>query len=191
MREPEPQSREIVRQEQISLYDRSKRLKPAVLKELTPRMRLMAEYMVVGCHLSHAEGKTGKPRGTPLSLEEAADLVGIRRRNARDLVKQAVFVRHLSSELEALKTGHKAEAVRTMVQVMRDPGQGKAADRKVRLEAASMITGEQLAGKAAPQANINVQVNNHISPGYVIRAPQVLRDPPVIDAVALPADDQA
>jgi len=60
------------------------------------------------------------------------------------------------------------------IEIMRDPGFGKAADRKVQLEAADRILALDGASGSRSGASVNVSItNNVITPGYVID----LRDP--------------
>lgn len=143
--------------------------KPAVLKELAPKHRLLIDYIVNGCPHESAANQIGKNAGEPLDLIEAADLLHIKRRNARQLAKEPIFQRALAAELQSFREGHKAEALREVVRVMRADGENKAADRKVKLTAASMLLGDAIAQQG--QTNVNVQVGvgvNVQTPGYVI-----------------------
>lgn len=143
--------------------------KPAVLKELAPKHRLLIDYIVNGCPHESAANLIGRNAGEPLELIEAADLLHIKRRNARQLAKEPVFQRALAAELQSFREGHKAEALREVVRVMRADGQGKAADRKVKLTAASMLLGDAIAQQG--QTNVSVQVGVGVAvqtPGYVI-----------------------
>jgi len=149
--------------------------KPAVLKELAPKHRLLIDYMVNGCPHQSAAQHIGKNAGEPLQLIEAADLLHIKRRNARQLAKEAVFQKALAAELQAFREGHKAEALRTAVEVMRDPGENKAADRKVRLQAADIIAGLS-ADKPGLTVNVGIGVGvATMTPGYVL---DLRPDPP-------------
>jgi hypothetical protein len=163
----------------------SGRKKPSVLKELTPKMRLLIAYMVNGADgdfvrrltrpVQQVDEKTGeivtvqKPiePGEPLTLIEAADLLRIRRRQARDLLKQGVFSRHLATEVQALRTGEKAASVHRMIAIRDDAGQGRAADKKVQLQAAQAILGEGEGNRPS----VAITVNNSLQAGYVIRIP--------------------
>jgi len=172
-----------------SLGRSSDRRKPAILQELTPQHRKLIDYMVNGCSderlLHHIKRKVPivengvaiikevSPRtGEPLLLEEAADLARVRRRNARDLMQQPAFMRELSKAVDDLRRGHTAEAMHKTIEIMRDPGFGKAADRKVQLEAADRILAIDGPGSAKNGVNVNI-TNNMVVPGYVID----LRDP--------------
>lgn len=121
-------------------------------------------------------GETIKPARNPLpgdqlTLEESAELVGMRRRTARMLVNSPIGSKAMAKAVQALRDGAKVEAMRTIIGIMRDEGQGKAADRKVRLEAADRILGLQ---ETKAQAAVSVTINNTnaVSPGYVIRDPR-------------------
>jgi hypothetical protein len=173
----QPTNSELKPQRKLSLYKRT-RNQPGVLKELSPEMVLMLDYMTHGCPHQWAEDKLGIARGTPLSLEHAADLVGIRRRNARQLFQAPLIQRTLAAKLQALRDGHKAEAVHKVIATMRRDT-ARAADAKVSLEAAAMILGEQT-DKRSPGVTVNVGVQ--VSPGYVIRLPTTPQQPVTIDA---------
>ena len=151
-------------------YNRRRNVAP--LKALTPKQRLLIEYMTVGCPHQAVAQRVGKNANEPLSLIEAADLLRFRRRNARRLWEEKLFQVEHNKALQALKDGHKAEAVRTIIEVMRDEGQGKAADRKVRLQAADMIAGIS-EGKAGVSVTVNnnTQTNVQLNAGIVIRLP--------------------
>ena len=146
----------------------AKRLKPAVLKELTAKHKLLAEYMVTGCPNARLVEPLGKDAGEPLTLLESAWVLGIRARQARDLASQALWHKYHASLLQAFREGHKAEALRTVVQVMRADGENKAADRKVKLTAASMLLGDAIAQQGQTQVNVSVGVGVAVTPGYVI-----------------------
>ncbi|SDQ99376.1 hypothetical protein SAMN05519103_00337 [Rhizobiales bacterium GAS113] len=178
--QPAPSNPALVTQRPLSLTER-KRLKPAVLSALTARMRLMIEFMVHGCPHQWHEAKTGIAKGTPLSLAQAADAVGIRRRNARDLFGQSLFQKELNRSLQALRDGHKAMATRKILDLVETKGDGKAADRKVQLEAALIVTGD---AAKANSPSVNVNVVNQITPGYVIRLP-AKREPATIEGKAI------
>ena len=175
----------------------SRRLKPPVLTELAPKHRLLAEYMVNGCphdrlcdflkrkertydeaQSAWIEREVTVKAGQPLTLLESAMVLGIRARQARDLAKQPLWHKHYSGLLQSFREGHKAEALRTVVDIMRDPGQGKAADRKVRLTAAAMIDPDL--GPQQSQTDVNVQVGVAVqTPGYVLDLrPDPEREPP-------------
>jgi len=64
---------------------------------------------------------------------------------------QPLFQKELSRAIQALRDSAKAEAVHKQVEIMRDPGARKAADRKVQLEA----TREMLGNTAQYQSATN------------------------------------
>ena len=157
-------------------------------KVLTPPMKLLAEYMVFGCPynfvrritrpVAQVDGKTGeittvqKPvePGEPLSLIEAADLLRIRRRNARELVTFPIFQREYAAQLQRLRDGEKAASVHTLMEVRDDKGLGKAADRKVRMQAALAVLGEG-EGNRGTTVNVTTAVGVQVRPGLVLRLP--------------------
>jgi hypothetical protein len=62
----------------------------AGLVELSPRDKLLCEYMTVGT--SHARAvRLGLPQNEPLSLEQAAAVLDLRRRNARQIFASPQF----------------------------------------------------------------------------------------------------
>lgn len=145
---------------------------PAVL---TARHHLLIGYMVDGCQhpdlLARIKrekpvlNEAGEPVlalmspdvGEPLTLIEAADLLRIRRRNARELFGLPIFRSAYNDALERYRNGERAASLRTMVEVRDAPGLDKAADRKVRLTAALAIMGE------AGNSGTNVNITNHVA----------------------------
>lgn len=151
---------------------------------LTPKHRLLVEYMLHGVHhhtlcdrviverpIMTPDGPATicrKPEvGEPLYLLEAATVLRIRRRAARNLSAQPAFQRLLAKETAAFRDGARARATRRMVNLIEEPGQNKAADRKVQLAASMAVLGEG----DARGTTVNVQVNNTLTPGIVIRLP--------------------
>lgn len=163
-------------------YKPANRRKP--LEALDARGRLLIEYQIFGCPhdwirqytraapIGEDPGRrvTIQP-GWPLTLEEAADALRIKRRNARWISRQPVFQRELAEQLQSLRNGMKARAVLAQGEILDDHGDGAAADRKVRLQAARAILGEDARGRS-----VNVTVNNGIAlqAGLVIRLPSDL-----------------
>lgn len=137
-------------------------------KELNATSKLLAEYMVTGCPHDSLAKRVGKLGGEPLTLIEAGEVLGMRRRQARFISEQPVWHKYHASLLQAFREGHKAEALRTVVQVMRADGENKAADRKVKLTAASMLLGDAIAQQGQTQVNVQVGVGVAVTPGYVI-----------------------
>jgi hypothetical protein len=160
------------------------RLKPPVLKALTPQHRLMISYMVHGCEHdwisrwvrkcpTEDDPDAERPLrpGEPLRIEEAARILGIRLKQARDLFKQAVFQRAYNAEIKALRDGAKLGAMRTAIELLEHSGEGKAADAKVRLDAAKFILGEESAGGSS----VNVSVGMMGGGSQPLRAGVVIR----------------
>ncbi|MEA3197024.1 MAG: hypothetical protein QOF32_1076 [Gammaproteobacteria bacterium] len=175
---------------------RSMRRKPeGGPKELTPRHQLLIEYQVHGCphsfvrkmtrpvqELDKATGKIVTVQrpiepGEQLTLIEAADLLRIRRRNARELAGFPIYQRAYAIEVQRLRDGEKARSVGTMIQIRDDHGQGKAADKTVRLKAAQAILGE---GDGNRSTTVNVGVNVGVTAGYVIDLTPQPKDAPTL-----------
>jgi hypothetical protein len=161
------------------------------LTALDARAKLLVEYLTTGCpHAWISQYTRAAPSefdpdarrplepGEPLKLEEAADILRIRRRHARWIMSQPIAQKELALQLQALRDGHKAEALNTVVGVMRDKGEGTAADRKVSLQAASMILGDA-AGPSPAKPSVNVNVGVNLQPGIVIRLPANLPPTPL------------
>lgn len=161
------------------------------LTALDAKAKLLIEYLTTGCpHAWISQYTRAAPSefdpdarrplepGEPLKLEEAADILRIRRRHARWIMSQPIAQKELALQLQAMRDGHRAEALNTVVAVMRDRGDGKAADKKVQIQAASMILGDQVGTPPAkPSVNVNVGVN--LQPGIVIRLPAGLPPTPL------------
>lgn len=148
---------------------------------LTPRYALLIDYMVHGCTKADLVDPFGYPVDTPLTLIQAADVLRIKRRHARQLVQTPLISNALAKAVNELRSGARAQAVHTMIDVMNDKGTNKPADRKVRLTGAAMVMGEAQAGQASVHVNVAVQ-----TPGYVIILPPDDAEPPTIDATAEP-----
>ena len=160
-------------------YKLASKRKP--LEALDARGKLLVEYQIYGCPHEWIRQYTRlapvgedpwrripiEP-GWPLTLEEAADALRIKRRNARWISRQPVFQRELAEQLQTLRNGMKARAVLAQGEILDDRGDGAAADRKVRLQAAQAILGEDTRDRS-----VNVTVNNgvQLTAGIVIRLP--------------------
>jgi hypothetical protein len=162
------------------------------LKELTAKHRLLISYLINGCPHSFITAMTRaspteddpdnrRPlnQNEPLTLEEAADALGIRRRHARHLFDQKVFQREFAKELNALRDGAKARALHRVIALLDEEGEGKAADRKVQLQAAQALLGDAVGTPPAKQAPVNVSVGVSLAPGVVIRLPAGLPQTPL------------
>ena len=142
--------------------------------ELSPKHRLMADYMVNGCphsyigRLTDAHGNPLKPN-EPLTLNQAADVLRIRRRSARALVNHPAFRSEHAKRMSELRNGEAAMSLHRIIQIRDDGGEGKAADRKVQLTAAQALLGE---GGSAGGSRVSVNVTNVVQPGYVISLPK-------------------
>lgn len=119
-------------------------------------MLRMIDLMAHG-HLDHSSG-------TQYSVSDAAAAVGYRKKAARELVKSPVFMNALNKELHALRSNEAARSIKTLIEIRDEKGENRAADRKVRLQAAQVLLGEG-DGKQGPSVTVNVQT---LSPGYVI-----------------------
>jgi hypothetical protein len=154
---------------------------------LTEKHERLIEYMTFGCPnpviLQHVQrpaivdpdtGDEIKPARTPLpgqqlTLEEAAKLVGMSRKAARMLLASPIGSKAMARALQDLRDGAKPLAMAKIVELISTTGEGKAADRKVQLEAARTILGDE-AGPS-PTTIINNTINNAgviLAPGYVM-----------------------
>lgn len=154
------------------------------LTELTPKHRLLIDYVVNGVppnkahlldYLNRATPSENNPNasrplvpGEPLRIEEAARVLGFRLRHARHLFTQPVFLKAHAAAVEAIRNGSKVDAIRKVVEVLHDNGDGSAAFRKVQLSAAQMLLQDQ-----DPQAKTGVTVNVglNLTAGVVVRLP--------------------
>jgi hypothetical protein len=156
-------------------------------RELTARHRLLIEYQVFGCPHAFVQRITRpiqqadtsgnivtvqKPiePGEPLTLIEAADLLRIRRRNARELATFPMYQRAYAIEVQRLRDGEKARSIHAMIEIRDDKGAGKAADKTVRLKAAQAIMGEG-EGNRGTTVNVNTSVGVAVKAGLVLRLP--------------------
>jgi hypothetical protein len=158
----------------IAVADRPTKLTPykqrraAGAVELTPKHKLLADYMAHGTNHIRAQ-RLGIPTNVPLSVEQAAAVLDIRRRNAREITALPEFQKLLLKLTAALRSGEYARSIRTIVEVRDDTGAGLAADRKVRLDAAKTLIGDD----SDKGLNVNVNLGVRVTPGIVIR----VRDP--------------
>jgi hypothetical protein len=165
--------------------------------ELDARAKLLVEYLTTGCphpYVSqitrHSPTEDDPERRRPLEpfepmrLEEAADLLRIRRRHARFIAAQPVFQKALATALGQMRDGHKAEALNKVADIMRAEGDGSAAWAKVNLAAAKEILGEAVGvPPAKPSVNVNVGVGVNLTAGVVIRLPAGLPPTPLESGV--------
>jgi hypothetical protein len=151
--------------------------KPAVLKELTPKHRLLIQYQVWGVEYDFVR-KIGKEPFEPLTLTEAAKILEIRLKNARSLQSDPLYQKEYARQMKAWRDGRKCDAWRKVDEILRDDGDGSAAVRKVQLAAANMLIGEQ----AEARAGTNISINNttlNLQPGVVIRIRDDLPETPL------------
>lgn len=146
----------------VRMYDRL----PA-LKTLGKQHILLSDYMVSGCPSAALAAKVGRVANEPMPLADAARLLRLRMRYARWVASQPIWHAHHAKQLQAFREGHKAEALRRVVDTMRNEGAGKAADRKVQLTASAMILGDSIAQQGQTNVNVNVGVAVQ-TPGYVL-----------------------
>jgi hypothetical protein len=148
----------------------------------------LIEYMTSGCHvpgllvklkrpavIDPDSGEVLKPARNPgpgvqLTVEEAAELVGLRRRTARLLIASPIGQKAMAAAVAGLRNGAKAAAMRKVIDLVQIEGEGKAADRKVQLEAARDILG--LKESSGVTVNVGIQSNTTITPGLVLRDPR-------------------
>lgn len=159
---------------------------PGKLTSLTPKHRLLIEYMVWGCPHATLSARVGHRPGTPLTVEEAGCVIGMRIRAARWVSFQPLFEAELARAMRAFRNGAQPEAFRTILDVMRDPGENKAADRKVRLQAAQSLLGEHIAQPNQTNINVGVKVGvqTTVTPGMVIDLTPQATDAKTIDLQA-------
>lgn len=111
----------------------------------------------------------------------------MRLRTARNVLASSIGHKAQSQALAALRNGAKASAMHKIIELINNPGEGKAADRKVQLEASRDILG--LKDQSAAQVNVQINNNNHVKAGYVIKMPaEKPNEPTTIDATAVETD---
>lgn len=183
--------------------DHNNRTIPLREEQLTPRHRLLVEYILHGlphpslCHrtmvVDHYDQVTGEPIlrhphvGEPLDPIAAGEILRIRRRNVRALQRQPAFERLLAAETSAFRNGAKARATRRMVALIDEPGAGKAADRKVQLAASQAVLGEGDGNRSG--VTINMPGSTQITAGVVIRLPDTAKRTPLEHAHTIEHDD--
>lgn len=139
------------------------------IKALDDRGRKLVDLMTFGLDDADEAERRGLPANTPLTLEQASELAGLKRRNAHFLFSQKVFLQAYSENLAALKKSKQARAVATLADIAFDPGDETAATKTVRVKAANALLDNGEA-RAAP-VNVNVGVGVNLQPGIVIRLP--------------------
>ncbi len=124
--------------------------------------------MVHGVDEAKAE-ELGLDPHRPLPLELAAQAAGLKIKNARFVFSQKIFLAEFSKELAAIRTGHKARAVRVLADIMEDPGNNLAADKAVRVKASSVLLGAD-ANESKPSTSVSIGIG-----GTPMRAGVVIR----------------
>jgi hypothetical protein len=163
------------------------------LTALDAKAQLLISYLISGCPYDYVtqitraaptefdpDARRPLEPGEPMKLEEAADLLRIRRRHARWIMAQPIVQKELALQLQALRSGMKAHALMTVGEIMTERGENTAADRKVRLAAAQTIIGDEARGTSV---NVNVGVNASLTAGIVIRLPSGLPPTPLESGV--------
>ncbi|MFO1102482.1 MAG: hypothetical protein U1E20_06235 [Methylocystis sp.] len=176
---------------QVLGHQRASKKKP--LTALDAKSQLLISYMVSGCPHAYVsqitraaptefdpDNRRPLEPGEPMKLEEAADLLRIRRRHARFILSQPIAQKELALQLQALRSGMKAHALMTVGEILSDRGENTAADRKVRLQAAQTIIGDEARG---PSVNVNVGVGVNLQPGIVIRLPANIPTTPLENGI--------
>ena len=162
------------------------------LTRLKPTHKLLAQYLVHGVeHASLAktirraaptEEEPDRTRpiraNEPLTVEEACQLLGMRRRHARSLLGHKLMREEMNREIEALRSGAKADAMREVIRIAGERGDDSPASRTVQLKAAQMVLGPEASG-ADGKAGVTVNVGVQLSPGIVIRLPADVSSPPL------------
>ena len=87
-----------------------------------------------------------------------------------------------------MRDSAKPRALQRQIEFLNDKGAGKAADKKVLLEAADRILERDSDRRQG--VTVNVGVTAQITPGYVIRLPPK-REPAVIEGEVAPAEGKA
>jgi hypothetical protein len=154
--------------ERRTLPSSYKRRRAAGEVALTERHGRLAELMVFG--LDAPDDRLPEvPAGQPLSLEDAATALGLRRRNARQIFETPAFRKMLTAKIADLRVGAYPRMIRNMIDIANDPGEGTAADRRVRLKASQAVLGEQ-AKDGGVTVNVGVRTNvaADIRPGYLL-----------------------
>ena len=153
------------------MHDRyPQRKKPPLSKfrALTDQHLAVIELMTYGLD----EGAMGFSAGVPLTLIQAADCVGVRRRQAREIGQTPVFIAELNRQMKGRQQSERPRNLAVAIAIRDDEGDGSAATKAVRLKAIQSIEGRD--GPSSVSVNVGVQTN--VTPGYVIRPRQTGSD---------------
>ena len=159
--------------QQIALPERQfkKASQRKALRCLDRRGERLVELMTLGLMPEEAVDYPDVPTCEPLTLEQAAQIIGLKMKNARFIFASQPFLKAYSCNLMAIRNGHKARAVAVLAEVMNTTGEGLASDRAVRIKAAAQLLNDS-DGRSGSQ--VNLQINNGgpaLAPGIVIRLP--------------------
>ncbi len=149
------------------------------LRELDERGLRLVDLMTLGLTPEEASGYPELPLSAPLTLDQAARVVGLKLKNARFIFASQPFLKSYSANLAAIRNAHKARAVAVLAEVMNSPGEGLASDRAVRVKAASQLLND---GDSRSGSQVNLQINNGgpaLAPGIVIRLPASVATTPL------------
>jgi hypothetical protein len=130
--------------------------------ELDSRAKLLAEYMTIGTDHARAR-RLGIPLNTPLSIEQAADVLDIRRRHARTISRSPKFQALAAELLGAVRSGAKGIALAKVVELVGRKVE-TAADGKLALDAATTLLED------GPKGGVGVTINNVIHQNNLVRA---------------------
>lgn len=151
--------------------------------ELGVRHEEFAKLMAHGSDNARVK-RLGLPQNEPLTVEQAAQVVGLRIKNAREITRTPAFQKLMLSLVAAVRTGELARSVATMIEVRDAKGEGTAADRKVRLDASKALVGE-----ADKSLTVNVAVQNNL--GIQVKAGFVIKPYAPIERDRVAAERQA
>lgn len=153
---------------------------PEKLSKLQPRHLLLIEYMTHGISSPVRCRQLRIGVDQPLSLIEAADAARVRRREARRISVDPLFVGELKRQLRAFRELLHPEAIRTMAAIMQEVGENSAADRTVRLKASTTLLGENASGGNSNNVQINIDGSGQkLVAGICIRMPSTAKRMPI------------
>ena len=154
---------------------------------LSAKQRLMVEYMVWGCPHASLARRVGHGARVPLDPLEAGAVLGMRRRAVFFLQEQPAFKAALAQAMRMFRQALQPEAFRTAVAIMREPGDGTAADRKVQLAASAMLLGDEAGVSKGSAVSVTINNNQTLQAGIVVRLPSSAKATPS-EATIIEAD---
>jgi hypothetical protein len=122
--------------------------------------------------------------GGPLSVNEVAERLKVRRAYVRDLLTDPLFKTKYNAALADARAALAPQAIAKIGELIEWKGEGKAADANVALNASKTALGEDAKG-----FSVNVQVNNQtnianqIKPGYVLDLSALKPEPQTIEGM--------